>query len=85
MKPETVVLKVSDMQSKYFRSLPLHQSQEIMEETQEYTVFKYFLTPDYDFRQDVLSFGPCIEVLKPEHVRKEIGKMASDLNRIYNG
>ena len=85
MKPETVVLKVSDMQSKYFRSLPLHQSQEIMEETQEYTVFKYFLTPDYDFKQDVLSFGASIEVLEPEHVRDEIGKTVRDLNSIYNG
>lgn len=85
MKPETVMLKVSDMQSKYFRSLPLHQSQEIIEETPEYTVFKYFLTPDYDFKQDVLSFGASIEVLEPEHVRDEIGKTVRDLNSIYNG
>lgn len=85
MKRETVILKVSAMQSKYFRSLPLHQSQEIVEETPEYTVFKYYLTPDYDFRQDVLSFGPSIEVLEPEHLRKEIGKVASDLNCKYNG
>lgn len=85
MKAETVVLKVSDMQAKYFKSLPLHQSQEIIEENAEFTVFKYFLTPDYDFKQDVFSFGTSVEVLEPEHVRKEIGKMASDLSRKYNG
>lgn len=85
MKAETVVLKVSGMQVKYFKSLPLHYSQEIIKETPEYAVFKYFLTPDYDFRQDVLSFGTSIEVLEPEHVRKEIGETVNALNRRYNG
>lgn len=85
MRPETVVLKVDNMQAKYFGSLPLHQSQEIMEETPEYTVFKYFLTPDYDFKQDVLSFGSSVEVLEPEHVRKEMGEIIRNLNSKYNG
>ena len=84
MKAETVILKAYGMQPKYFKSLPLHQSQEIIEETPEYTVFKYFLTPDWDFRQDVLSFGTRVEVLEPERVRKEIGEMASALNKLYN-
>lgn len=85
MKAETVVLKVSGMQAKYFKSLPLHCSQEIIKETPEYTVFKYFLTPDYDFKQDVLSFGTSVEVLEPERVRKEIGETVNVLNRRYNG
>ena len=80
----SVILKAYGMQPKYFKSLPLHQSQEIIEETPEYTVFKYFLTPDWDFRQDVLSFGTRVEVLEPEHVRKEIGEIASALNKLYN-
>ena len=84
MKAEAVILKAYGMQPKYFKSLPLHQSQEIIEETLEYTVFKYFLTPDWDFRQDVLSFGTRVEVLEPERVRKEIGEMASALNKLYN-
>lgn len=85
MKRETVILKVSAMQAKYFKSLPLHHSQEIVEENDEFALFKYFLTPDYDFKQDVLSFGTSIEVLEPEHVRNEIGKMISELNHKYNG
>ena len=84
MWPETVILKTTNKQAKYFNSLPLHESQEIVEENEEYTVFKYFLTPDYDFIQDVLSFGASVEVLEPERVRKEIGKTVSDLNRKYN-
>ena len=85
MKRETVILKVSDTQAKYFKSLPLHKSQEIVEKDSEYTTFKYFLTPDYDFKQDVLSFGTSVEVLKPEHLRKEMGEIISKLNSKYNG
>lgn len=83
MKPEIVMLKVENMQAKYFKSLPLHKSQEIVEENAEFTVFKYFLTADYDFKQDVLSFGTSVEVLEPEHVREEIGCVISCLDKKY--
>ena len=83
MKPELVTLKVSAMQANYFRSLPLHSSQEELESTDEYTIFKYFLTPDYDFKQDVLSFGASVEVLEPANVREEFRAMISELNKKY--
>ena len=85
MKPETVILKVSARQAKYFMSLPLHQSQEVVEETPEFTVFRYFITPDYDFKQDVLSYGNSVEVLEPQEVRTAIGDMVRKLNDKYNG
>ena len=85
MKPETVILRVSARQAKYFRSLPLHQSQKIVEENPEFTLFRYFITPDYDFKQDILSFGDSVEVLEPQEVRKAIGDMVRRLNKQYNG
>ena len=85
LKREIVIVKASNMQAKYFKSLPLHKSQEIVEEGPEFTTFKYFLTPDYDFKQDVLSFGAEVEVLEPEHVRKELAETIGKLNKRYNG
>ena len=85
MKCETVLLKADSMQSRYFRTLPLHSSQEEVETTADYSVFKYYLTPDYDFKQDVLSFGTAVEVLRPEHLRREMGETFSVLNSKYNG
>jgi len=85
MKSEFVTLKVSDMQANYFKSLPLHHSQEIIEETPDYTIFRYFLTPDYDFKQDVLSFGTSVEIIEPKSLREEFGQMIKTLNTIYNG
>ena len=42
-------------------------------------------TPDYDFKQDILSFGDSVEVLEPQEVRKAIGDMVRRLNKQYNG
>ena len=83
MKPVFVTLKVSEMQANYFKSLPLHQSQEILMETPQYTIFRYFLTPDYDFKQDVLSFGPSIEVLEPGQLREEFKRTILEIARNY--
>jgi predicted DNA-binding transcriptional regulator YafY len=72
MKPTRVLLKVSSKQSKYLRLLPLHRSQEEIEIHDEYSIFSYFITADYDFKQDVLSFGNEMEVLEPKELRKEM-------------
>lgn len=83
MKPSRVLLKVSSSQSKYFRSLPLHRSQEEIETHDHYSIFSYFLTTDYDFKQDILSFGNSIEVLEPKELRKDITQIINSLSNVY--
>lgn len=74
---ETVKLKVSADQSNYLRSLPLHHSQKEIEKTEDYSIFKLRLCPEYDFQQEILSQTPEIEVLEPEWLRKEISEKLS--------
>ena len=83
MKPERVLLKVSSMQTKYFRSLPLHRSQEEVETHEDYSIFSYFLTTDYDFKQDLLSFGKEVEVLEPKGLRSDIASKISNIHKMY--
>lgn len=84
MKKELVKLKVYGLQVQYFRSLPLHTSQKEVETHDGYSVFQYYLTPDYDFRQDVLSFGDTVEVLGPEELRKSIKEIIININKFYS-
>jgi predicted DNA-binding transcriptional regulator YafY len=81
--PCTVEIKVWGTQRKYFNALPLHDSQEEMEKTDEYSVFRYFLRPTYDFRQELLSHGAEIEVLSPQRLREEITWITQEMNKIY--
>ena len=69
---ETVRLKVDADQVNYFRSLPLHSSQQETETTPDYSIFQYRLVPTLDFGQEILRHGPSVEVLTPASLRDEI-------------
>lgn len=83
MKREIVKLKVYGKQVQYFRSLPLHISQKEEETHDDYSIFSYFLTADYDFRQDVLSFGDSVEVVEPKELRDTVIDYVSKMSKIY--
>ena len=80
-KPEKVKLKVSAAQANYLRSLPLHDTQEEIEENEEYSIFSLRICPEYDFYQEILSNGEDIEVLEPKWMREEI---ADIIHRMWN-
>ena len=79
-KASLIRIKVVADQVKFIESLPLHDSQVLSERTPEYSIFEYHLVPTYDFRQEILSHGPDMEVLEPEDFRNEI---KSDIARMY--
>ena len=71
---ENVVIRVSDEQVKYYRTLPLHHSQEEGASKDGYTEFSYRLVPTYDFVHELLSKGDTIEVMSPAWLRREVAK-----------
>ena len=84
MKREKVLLKVYGKQVQFFRSLPLHSTQEEVEAKRGYSIFSYYLAPDYDFKQDIFSYGDKVEVLEPETLRTSIAGTIEILNSKYN-
>lgn len=69
---------------KYLRSLPLHHSQQEIETRENYSLFRYWLSPTPDFFQSILSFQDYVEVLSPVEVREQwlgiIDRMAAFRN-----
>ena len=84
-KPAHIKLKVCARQANYFRTLPLHSSQKETEKTAEYSIFSYYLTPNYDFIHDVLYYADDVEVMEPISLRDTFETITSNLNRKYNG
>ncbi len=72
VKTGNILLKVSAFQANYFRSLPLHDSQQETERNEHYSLFSYRLKPTFDFMQELLSHGSTVEVLQPLSLRKDI-------------
>ena len=82
-KPAHIKLKVCARQANYFRTRPLHSSQKEVEKTAEYSIFAYYLTPNYDFIHDVLYYADDVEVLEPSTMRQKITEIVSTLKNKY--
>ena len=83
MDIQTIKLKVSISQANYIRDLKLHESQEEIECNDEYSIFKYYLRPTFDFIQEILWNGESMEVLEPLPLREEIAGIINRMNSKY--
>lgn len=83
VKPERIVLRASKDHTPYLKSLPLHHSQELIEDNGEYADFSLYLAPTYDFIMKLLHSGGMIEVISPSSLRKAIKGWISDMYDLY--
>lgn len=67
----------------YMKSLPLHHSQKLLEDSAEYADFDLFLAPTFDFIMRLLSAGAMIEVISPASLRKTLKGWISDMYNLY--
>ena len=79
-----IKLKVSADQANYFRSLPLHHSQQETERNEAYSIFELYIRPTYDFQQEILRNGENVEVLEPLWLREEMIGMIQRMWNKYN-
>ena len=80
---QTIKLKVFGERANYFRSLPLHHSQEEIETAEDYAVFKYFVVPSVDLVQEILSNGDSVLVLEPIGLRDRLGQIVDNMRQLY--
>lgn len=80
---QTVKLKVSAGQANYLRDLPLHESQQEVEHTPEYSVFTVRVRPTFDFQQELLWNREELEVLEPQWLRKEMAGIVKRMSKKY--
>lgn len=74
IKPSRIRLKVYTNNHKhlYIESLPIHQSQRIVERNDDYWIFEYNLAVSFDLIQEILMQREDIEVLEPEKLRASV-------------
>lgn len=81
---QIIKLKVMADQARYIRDLPLHESQQEIERNDDYSIFQYYLRPQFDFVQELLHSGDAIEVLQPSSLRHEMAEIVNNMHNIYN-
>ncbi len=81
-----VIVKAYGHEADYWRSCPLHPSQQEIETGKDYAVFSLKVGTDaWEFVQELLSRGDRIEVLKPLSLRKEIVRVIEEMRGRYTG
>lgn len=83
VKPERIVVRANAHHKHYMMSLPLHHSQRLIDDHDDYADFELFLSPTYDFIMKLLQAGPMIEVLTPPTLRKEMKGWISEMSDLY--
>ncbi|MDR2584679.1 MAG: WYL domain-containing protein, partial [Prevotellaceae bacterium] len=84
IKPYTIHIKAFGNKSKYLLTLPLHHSQKEIKTSEDESVFTVFLSPTFDFKQELLSHGNEIEVTSPDWFREEMKEVINKMNERYH-
>jgi predicted DNA-binding transcriptional regulator YafY len=71
-KTEEIILSLDPVQGKYIKSLPLHESQEILIDTDDELRIKLTLYITHDFYMEILSMGEDVKVIKPAGLVKKL-------------
>ena len=79
--PERVVLRFEESRFPYIVSKPIHSTQKVVDES-EHTI-ALFLRPNKELEAQIFSFGPQVEVLEPDWLRKQVSKRIEESMQNY--
>ena len=83
IKPTKVVIEANLTSTNYLRLLPLHTSQNEVEQRGEFTYFEYNIAPTFDFIQELRTHGTDIRIVEPESLVKVFKTEARKAYEMY--
>lgn len=83
-EPEDIIIKVAKKRYNYIKTKPLHMSQRVVEEGDDYAVISINVKVNNELEAQLLSFGSDVEVLKPASFRTRISEKIQLMNHKYN-
>ena len=69
---ETIQLAFTPLLAKYVETVPLHWSQKEISREKNWVTFEYFVIPNFELEQKILSYGTELKVLKPLKLKNRI-------------
>ena len=80
---EKVVLEFSNKQGNYIKTFPLHQSQRIVEETEDTVIIEIFIHTTNDIKMELLKYGSNVKVIAPISLQNDIKNRISEMSNLY--
>ena len=83
-KPQEIILSFNSFHGKYIKSLPLHESQQVIIDNEEELQVKLTLFVTHDFFMELLSFGANLKVIKPISLINDLKNTFKSVLEQYN-
>lgn len=83
-KPEEIELSFDPFQGKYIKTLPLHESQQILIDDEDELRIKLTLFITHDFFMELLSYGENLRVIKPECLINDLKLTFKNVLKLYD-
>lgn len=80
---EKVVLEFSKQQGNYIKTFPLHESQRIVEETENTVELEIFIHTTNDILMELLKYGSNVKVLSPISLQNKIKNSIAEMSNLY--
>lgn len=80
---ERIVIRAYGQERFYLQDLPIHHSQRIIEEGEDYADFELNLRPTIDLTRHLLGLGSTVQVLTPDWLADEVHDMHLDAAMLY--
>lgn len=84
-EPSIVELEFKPKQGRFIKSLPLHESQQVISDTPEGLVVRLKVYLTYDFVMELLSYGGNVKVTKPAKLKEQVRLAHEEGYSVYEG
>ena len=83
-KPEKIVLSVTKKQAEYLQSLPLHESQEVIETKNNEVLIGLELFLTDDFISEILAMSRTVTIIEPKKLKDKVKSILKETLEKYN-
>ena len=82
-QPSEIILSFKPLQGRYVKSLPLHETQEVLVDNKNELRIKLKIYLTDDFIVELVSYGESMKVIQPAKLAKRIKKIHTDASNLY--
>jgi len=82
-EPQDIILSFNPFIGKYIKTLPLHETQEVIVDNDEETKIKLRLYVTHDLIMELLSYGENMKVIEPKSLADKIKQAHENAFRLY--
>lgn len=82
-QPQRIVLRAYDYQRYYLKDLPIHHSQRVCGEGENWTDFEYRMRPSSDLVAQIMRYGVYAKVMEPKSLADDVKRAHQEAARRY--